>query len=104
MIDTPEEAFELMFQTAELRRSSATHLVSGTLTFHASVPNVEIWDRMVGLAKKPGGLKFYIYGSFEDEVVNVLKDERNRWRKEAEIAKQRVAALENQLRELQNKQ
>ena len=97
MAEVGEEAFELTLEKAE-HRVTALNNVAGTLTFRTTVRDTEVWERMVALLKdRMGGLKFYIYGSFEDEVALVLREDRNRWRKEAEIARQRVAVLEQQL-------
>lgn len=91
-----EGGFELVLTSANARQT-ALGALAGTLTFSVSVADQVEWESLKKAVESRA--RFYVYGSFEDEVAAVLRTDRDKWKKTAQDQLQRIAYLERMLAE-----
>jgi len=92
-----EGGFALVLKGQSTRQTALGGL-AGTLTFETLVKDKEEWEELVKAVTAKA--KFYVYGSFEDEIAAVLRADRDKWKRRAEAQQMRIDYLESKLEDM----
>lgn len=85
-------SFHLTLKTVSSRSAPGGRVVA-VVTFETTLKDFEEFQELERVANRQGW-KLNLYGSFEEDVASVLRDDRDQWKKKAEALQQRVDYLE----------